>query len=266
MHVGVPQIDPAAPDNFVGKTVDYASRLNDYASGGQILVSRSVMAILDDVGLEGIQLHLHGRRHLKGIGRVEVHELIYEGSDPRPMRLRPTQHHSDREWTVVPATELFAGSDSSKPGDLATGSQTLETPLKRIGNYELEELVGSGGMGDVYKARHIQFGRIRAIKVIKPQFVAAGHQDVVRRFYHEIKAIGALEHKNIVVAIDSSAPTDRIHYLVMEYIQGVGLHELVEQHGPFRCPMHARLFGRRPVVCSTFTDTAWFTVTSNLPT
>ena len=236
VHVGVPQIDPAAPDNFVGKTVDYASRLNDYASGGQILVSRSVMAILDDVGLEGIQLHLHGRRHLKGIGRVEVHELIYEGSDPRPMRLRPTQHHSDREWTVVPATELFAGSDSSKPGDLATGPQALETPLKRIGNYQLEELVGSGGMGDVYKARHIQFGRIRAVKVIKPQFVATGHQEIIRRFYHEIKAIGALENKYIVVAIDSSAPADRIHYLVMEYIQGVGLHKLVEEHGPLEVP------------------------------
>jgi serine/threonine protein kinase len=232
VHVGVPQIDPADADNFVGKTVDYASRLNDYASGGQILVSRSVMAILDDVGLDGILLHLHGRRPLKGIGRVEVHELIYEDSDPRPMRMRPTEHHSDREWTVVPATELYGGSDSSKPDDSAIGSLAPETPLKRVGNYQLEELVGSGGMGDVYKARHIQFGRSRAVKVIKPQFVATGHQEIIRRFYHEIKAIGSLEHKNIVVAIDSSAPADRIHYLVMEYIQGVGLHELVQQHGP----------------------------------
>ncbi len=235
VHVGVPQIDPAAPDNFVGKTVDYASRLNDYASGGQILVSRSVMAILDDVGLDGIQLHLHGRRPLKGIGRVEVHELIYEeNAGPRPMRPRTAQHHSDREWTVVPATELFTGSDPNHAEALATGSLVLEAPLKRIGNYQLEELIGCGGMGNVYKARHIQFGRIRAVKVIKPQFVATGHQEIIRRFYHEIKAIGALENKNIVVAIDSSAPADRIHYLVMEYIHGVSLHELVEEHGPLK--------------------------------
>jgi|GEM_PF-7135000 len=236
VHVGVPQVDPADPDNFVGKTVDYASRLNDYASGGQILVSRSVMAILDDVGLVGIELHLHGRRPLKGIGRVEVHELVYEDSGPRPMRLRPTDHHSDREWTIVPATELFRGSDSSRPPGSAAGALALETPLQRVGNYQLEEPIGSGGMGDVYKARHIQFGRLRAVKVIKPQFVAAGHQEIIRRFYHEIKAIGALEHKNIVVAIDSSAPTDRIHYLVMEYIRGVGLHELVGRHGPLDVP------------------------------
>src|SRR5829696_5035537 len=78
MHVGVPQLDPGDPSNFVGKTVDYAARLNDYAAGGQILVSRSVMAILDDVGLEGVRLHLHGPRSLKGIGNVEVYELLYD--------------------------------------------------------------------------------------------------------------------------------------------------------------------------------------------
>lgn len=233
VHVGVPQVDPADPNNFVGKTVDYASRLNDYASGGQILVSRSVMAILDDVGLEGIGMHLHGRRQLKGIGRVEVHELIYEDSGPRKMRPRPSDHHSDRQWTVVPPTVLFENfNPATGEGIGSSGASLASPPLRRVGNYELEELLGSGGMGDVYKARHIQFNRVRAVKVIKPQFVAGDHQDVIRRFYHEIKAIGALEHKHIVVAIDSSSPSDRIHYLVMEYIDGVGLHELVEQHGP----------------------------------
>ena len=77
-------------------------------------------------------------------------------------------------------------------------------------------------MGDVYRARHSQFGRVRAVKVIKQHFVDAGHQEVIRRFYQEIKAVGALEHPNIVVAIDSSAPTDSVHYLVMEYIDGIG--------------------------------------------
>ena len=90
----------------------------------------------------------------------------------------------------------------------------------RLGNYELEERLGSGGMGDVYRARHSQFGRVRAVKVIKQHFVDTGHHEVIRRFYQEIKAVGALEHPNIVVAIDSSSPTDSVHYLVMEYIEG----------------------------------------------
>ncbi len=228
VHVGVPQIDPGDPDNFVGKSVDYASRLNDYATGSQILISRSVMAILDDIGLEGISFHLHGRRPLKGIGQVEVHELMYDDHDPRPLRQRP-QSNSDRQWTVVP-TVGFEGSTARDDG--GAGVSTLSTPLlTRIGNYQLEEVLGSGGMGDVYKGRHVQFNRVRAVKVIKPQFVTSGNKEIIRRFYQEIKAVGALEHKNIVVAIDSSSPEDRLHYLVMEFIDGVSLHDLVDQLG-----------------------------------
>ncbi|RIK74507.1 MAG: hypothetical protein DCC67_16495 [Planctomycetota bacterium] len=223
MHVGVPQIDPADSDNFVGKTVDYAARLNDYATGGQILVSRSVMAILDDVSLEGVRLHMHGRRTLKGIGSVEIHELLYDDRGPRDMRNQPKA--VERQWTVIP-TQGFETSGRTGLATIAGG-----TALRRVGNYELEELIGSGGMGDVYKARHLQFGRTRAVKVIKQQFVSSDHNEVIRRFYNEIKAVGRLEHKNIVVAIDSSAPTDRVHYLVMEYIDGVSLDTLVARHG-----------------------------------
>jgi serine/threonine protein kinase/class 3 adenylate cyclase len=224
MHVGVPQIDPSDRDNFVGKTVDYAARLNDYATGGQILVSRSVMAILEDVGLEGIKLYLHGRKNLKGIGNVEIHELLYDDRGPRPMRNQP-KPTVERQWTVVPTQ----GFEQAAGGGVGVAGQTA---LKRVGNYDLEEVIGSGGMGDVYRAHHSQFGRVRAVKVIKPQFVAAGHEDVIRRFYNEIKAVGRLEHKNIVVAIDSSAPTDKVHYLVMEFIEGLSLDEMVARHGP----------------------------------
>jgi serine/threonine protein kinase len=228
MHVGVPQVDPAAPDNFVGKSVDYASRLNDHATGGQILVSRSVMAILDDVGLEGIKFHHHGRRNLKGIGHVEVHEMLYDDHGPRPLRQQPSSH-SDRQWTVIPTQ--FGGHGGGHDSAVAAAPM-----LKRVGNYQLDDLLGSGGMGDVYKARHTQFGRIRAVKVIKPQFMSVGNEDVIRRFYQEIKAIGALEHRNIVVAIDSSSPNDRVHYLVMEYIDGVSVQDLVEQQGQLSVP------------------------------
>jgi serine/threonine protein kinase/class 3 adenylate cyclase len=231
MHVGVPQLDPSDPNNFVGKSVDYAARLNDYATGGQILVSRSVMAILDDVGLEGLRLHPHGRRPLKGIGDVEVHELLYGEHRPRPMRQQP-KSSGDRQWTVIP-TQGFEGDDRGGRSGTAVASQPA---LKRVGNYELEELLGTGGMGDVYRARHTQFDRVRAVKVIKPRFVQGGHGEIVRRFYNEIKAVGRLEHKHIVVAIDSSSPTDQIHYLVMEYLRGIGLDDLIARSGPLPVP------------------------------
>src|SRR5215213_5697013 len=240
MHLGIPQIDPRDSNNFIGKPVDYAARLSDYATGGQILVSRSVVAVLEDAGMDGVSFHSHGRWELKGIGRVEVYELVYDGAGPRQMRQQPREDYL-RQWTVLPPTMgLTEFRESSRGGakPQAAGSQSIsgrpstDVVPARLGNYELEERLGSGGMGDVYKARHTQFGRVRAVKVIKQQFVEAGHEEVIRRFYQEIKAVGALEHPNIVVAIDSSAPTDSVHYLVMEYIEGVAADELVAQHGP----------------------------------
>ncbi|HVT26902.1 MAG TPA: protein kinase [Lacipirellulaceae bacterium] len=242
MHVGIPQIDPRDANNFIGKPVDYAARLSDYATGGQILVSRSVVAVLEDAGMDGVSFHNHGRRELKGIGRVEIYELVYDREGPRQMRPQPRENLS-RQWTVLPATMgltefrqrggvagLSEAGYKVGPGYKA-GPATDVVPL-RLGNYELEQRLGSGGMGDVYRARHAQFGRVRAVKVIKQQFVEAGHDEVIRRFYQEIKAVGKLEHQNIVVAIDSSAPTDAVHYLVMEYIEGVGADELVARNGP----------------------------------
>jgi serine/threonine protein kinase/class 3 adenylate cyclase len=238
MHLGIPQIDPHDPDNFVGKPVDYASRLSDYAESGQILASRSVVAVLEDAGMDDVTFHRHGSRDLRGIGRVDIYELVYDPKGPRQMRSQPREPLS-RQWTVLPATmglTDFGVRDGKSVAGLSEASSksapaTDVVPWK-LGNYELEQRLGSGGMGDVYKARHSQFGRVRAVKVIKQHFVDAGHNEVVRRFYQEIKAVGALEHPNIVVAIDSSAPTDSVHYLVMEYIEGVGADELVARQGP----------------------------------
>jgi serine/threonine protein kinase/class 3 adenylate cyclase len=232
MHLGIPQIDPRDESNFVGKPVDYAARLCDYATGSQILASRSVVAVLEDAGMDGVSFHLHGRRDLRGIGLVDIYELVYDDAGPRKMRPQPREL-APREWTVVPATMGLTDFHARGPHTDVLPAEPLSavTP-KKLGNYELLERLGGGGMGDVYKARHSQFGRERAVKVIRSHFVEAGHREVIRRFYQEIKAVGALEHPNIVVAIDSSTPGDAIHYLVMEYIAGIGADELVARHGP----------------------------------
>ena len=230
MHLGSPQIDPRDPHNFIGKAVDYAARLNDFSASGQILLSRAARAILEDAGLNGVAFHTHGRRDLKGIGEVEVHELLFDGRSPQETRRKPTAE-KPREWTVHPETAPYSKFAGLVPdGGVPPSSTALRQ--KKLGNYELGELVGAGGMGDVFKARHSQFGRQRAVKVIKPHLVAAGQHEVVKRFYQEIKAIGGLEHPNIVVAIDSSTPNDETHFLVMEYVDGTSAGDLVDRFGP----------------------------------
>ena len=236
MHLGIPQIDPHDANNFIGKPVDYAARLSDYATGDQILASRSVVAVLEDAGMDGVRFHNHGRHELKGIGRVEVYELALrrqrtalDANAHRAIRIRASGPCCPPRWASGfsrPAASTVAPSSHPRTPRPAT-----DVVPARLGNYELEERLGSGGMGDVFRARHAQFNRVRAVKVIKQQFVDSGHDEVIRRFYQEIKAVGALEHPNIVVAIDSSSPTDDVHYLVMEYIEGVAADELVGRDG-----------------------------------
>jgi serine/threonine protein kinase/WD40 repeat protein len=98
-----------------------------------------------------------------------------------------------------------------------------------IGQYQLMELLGEGGMGRVYKARHTLMDRLVALKVIRQEYVSDG--EAVRRFRREIRAVAQLSHPNIVLAYDA-AQVDDTHFLVMEYVVGVDLAHLVTRKGP----------------------------------
>lgn len=97
---------------------------------------------------------------------------------------------------------------------------------KRLdGRYELQELIGVGGMATVYKAYDTIDDKIVAIKILKEEFL--GNDDFIRRFKNESKAIAVLSHPNIVKVFDVSFG-DRIQYIVMEYIDGITLKEYIE--------------------------------------
>ncbi len=100
---------------------------------------------------------------------------------------------------------------------------------KRLdGRYEMQEVIGVGGMAVVYKAYDSIDDRTVAVKVLKDEYLA--NEEFRRRFKNESKAIAVLSHPNIVKVYDVSFG-DRLQYIVMEYIEGITLKEYIEQKG-----------------------------------
>jgi eukaryotic-like serine/threonine-protein kinase len=99
---------------------------------------------------------------------------------------------------------------------------------KIAGRYELEELVGHGGMSSVYKARDSLLERNVALKVLHEQYNA--DEDFVERFKREARSVAQLQHPNIVTVIDRGAADGR-QYIVFEYIDGENLKELLGRKG-----------------------------------
>jgi serine/threonine protein kinase len=103
-----------------------------------------------------------------------------------------------------------------------------------LGSYILLEQLGEGGMGEVFKARHRNLGRIAAIKLIHKKRLDDPH--AIRRFQREVRAAAALSHPNIVMAYDADLIGDT-HLLVMEYVEGAtDLSRLVKMKGPLPVP------------------------------
>ncbi|MDY5502490.1 MAG: Stk1 family PASTA domain-containing Ser/Thr kinase, partial [Gemmiger sp.] len=100
---------------------------------------------------------------------------------------------------------------------------------KRLdGRYQIESLVGMGGMANVYRGTDTKTGNAIAVKVLKEEFL--DNEELVRRFKNESKAISILSHPNIVKVYDVSV-TDRLQYIVMEYVDGITLKEYLKQRG-----------------------------------
>lgn len=98
-----------------------------------------------------------------------------------------------------------------------------------LGKYRLLDRIGMGGMGQVYSAEHMSMRRRVAIKVLPPD--RSGNQFARERFIREARAAAAVEHPNLIRVFDIENEGE-VFFLVMEYIDGVSLHDLVVRRGP----------------------------------
>jgi eukaryotic-like serine/threonine-protein kinase len=101
------------------------------------------------------------------------------------------------------------------------------------GKYHLECRLGQGGMGVVYKARHQYLKTLHAIKVILPDLVG-NDPELVTRFRQEALAAAAIRHQNVVGVSDYGVAQGTMPFLVMEFVEGESLHDLLEREGKLK--------------------------------
>ncbi|TJY43251.1 Stk1 family PASTA domain-containing Ser/Thr kinase [Cohnella pontilimi] len=109
------------------------------------------------------------------------------------------------------------------------------------GRYELLARIGGGGMALVYKARDNLLNRFVAVKVLRQQFMH--DDDFVKRFRREAQAAASLSHPNIVSIYDVGQEEDT-HYIVMEYVDGPNLNEIIRERAPLQADEAVRIAGQ----------------------
>jgi serine/threonine-protein kinase len=114
----------------------------------------------------------------------------------------------------------------------------LGEQLKRarsMGSYHLGELLGRGGMGEVWKATHQMLARTAAVKLIRPEALGASNpaaaEKALRRFEREAQATAALRSPNTIEVYDFGISRDGTFYYVMELLDGLDMQSMVEKHG-----------------------------------
>lgn len=114
--------------------------------------------------------------------------------------------------------------------------QWKQVKAEELGSYQLDYLIGKGGMGEVWRAKHKLLARDAAIKLIRPDVLAgvnARQENMMRkRFEREARATASLMSPHTVALFDFGRTKDNLYYYVMELLDGIDLQTLVDRYGP----------------------------------
>ena len=108
-------------------------------------------------------------------------------------------------------------------------AQKASLEARRLGQYTLEEKIGAGGMGSVYRARHAMLRRPTAVKLLDPDKMSPNS---IARFEREVQLTSQLNHPNTITVYDYGRTSEGVFYYAMEYLEGITFHDLVSEYGP----------------------------------
>ena len=153
----------------------------------------------------------------------------------------------DRQYACTTCRVLYRSDFSRCPrdGGEVVAIDTWDDPLlgaTLAGRYLIEELIGEGGMGRVYRACHHELPRRFAIKVLFGELAAL--REMRARFRMEAESAARLDHPNLVPVVDVGETEEGLLYLAMEYVAGRNLAEIIAAEGPLE-PARAASLARR---------------------
>ncbi|MEM1226919.1 MAG: serine/threonine-protein kinase [Planctomycetota bacterium] len=143
--------------------------------------------------------------------------------------------------TIASLIVAFVGGRRWIRQDAVTRRLDSDEPNRQLGNYELRQLLGVGGMGSVYLGRHQYLRRDVAIKVLEGMHLSP---QSVKRFGREVQLTSRLRHPNTIAILDygqaigvakgetPSSQSEHVFYYVMEYVDGISLQQLIDYYGP----------------------------------
>ena len=198
----------AEDSSLFDATVAEVAEVVKQCRAGQILATAEVQTALS--GLEGIESH-----SVEGAsGQVGLLKWVGDGAAPPITRqvisVTPTPASAS---TPTPAT----AAEGAATGDSADNEQSGSS--KRLGRYEIQEEIGVGGMGVVYKAYDPTVGRSLAIKTVRLDAQGPERDEMVHRLRQEAQAAGRLEHPAIVTVYDAGEDKG-VFYMAMQFVEG----------------------------------------------
>jgi len=187
------------------------AELHDFATGR-----------LADVATETVAAHLEECDACRTLADQAPHDTLL-------LLLRQAHGQSTagtEHWSPLPAPGEHA-TISGPAADTVVGSDVPSALAAHL-RYRILGLAGHGGMGAVYKAEHVVMQRLVALKTVRAELVA--NRAMLDRFQREVAAAARLSHPNVVTAYDAEHVAD-MHFLVMEFVDGHTLAELVSASG-----------------------------------